>query len=445
MNHARHDSERNTGLEPLVFRVADHMRLEGCVAAITQDAMSVSLVSAHEAILDHYGRLLVQRLRDEAPDLTLEVYCPASVEALLGRFNEALKDQSVDDAMHGPVQDAPPRIWILHDASALPDHEIELLARLVEHFPGANIRVILLLTAASNKHQLLSSFGRRILHWDIEPPTAEQAQALLSQARSEGREGEVRALLQGVKFSQPGTANPSDPIVAATNSDDTDIEHAAVPETASWTQQAGKSKTLWWLIGGSAALLVASTIATSFLHPGAWTLAIDTIVAKFTETKASAGVAASAVPAVPAASAALPAASAPGDVPSAAAAPASSASDTAASSGSNAPALAPASAPAPANSTQPQSRAALEEVIAPSPQTVVAQNWVRQLSSAAYFVQHVTRPSIQEASQWSKRHDELQMLHVVPMFLSNASAIEYAVVSGPFASRAEAQRYAASD
>ena len=79
------------GVQPLFFRVADRMRLEGYVAALIDDNMSLSLVSSHDAILDHYGKLLVARLREAAPQIALEVYFPASAEALISRFNEVLQ------------------------------------------------------------------------------------------------------------------------------------------------------------------------------------------------------------------------------------------------------------------------------------------------------------------------------------------------------------------
>jgi hypothetical protein len=128
---------------PPFFRAADRLRLEGYINALIHEGMSLSILSTHDAILDHYLNLLLARLRQAAPELALEVYFPASSEALLARFNEALSDCSIQEAMSGQVVSSAPKIWIVHDASSLPDHEIQLLARLVQNFPGANIRVIL--------------------------------------------------------------------------------------------------------------------------------------------------------------------------------------------------------------------------------------------------------------------------------------------------------------
>ncbi|MCX7234200.1 MAG: hypothetical protein NTY26_12330, partial [Burkholderiales bacterium] len=193
MHHRDDDLTIN---QAIFFRVSDRLRLEGYVAGLIQSGMSLSMVSAQDAILDHYGKLLVARLREAAPEIELEVCFPASADALISRFNEVLQTYSIQDAMGNKVQNAPPKIWIVHDAAALPDHEIQLLARLVQNFPGANIRVVMLLTAASGKHELLNAFGRRFLHWDIEPPTLAQKNALLEQARAQGRETLVNGLLK---------------------------------------------------------------------------------------------------------------------------------------------------------------------------------------------------------------------------------------------------------
>ncbi len=256
MNYPHRDNASITDPPALLFRVTDGLRLDGCVAAMVQDGMSLALISLHEGTLDHYGKLLVDRLRAAAPEIALEVYFPASVEALLARFNDALRDYSVEDAMQGAVQNSAPRIWILHDAGALPDHEIELLARLIEHFPAANIRVLLLLTANSNKHHLLNPFGHRILRWEIEPPTPEQAEAMLTQARSQGREGEALSLLHSAPALQAAKASAQ-----------------TAPETPPQFGASGKKH--WRIASAVATLLLVSTGAAFLLHSGIWTTPAD--------------------------------------------------------------------------------------------------------------------------------------------------------------------------
>ncbi|MFT6698378.1 MAG: hypothetical protein ACJAR7_001425, partial [Polaromonas sp.] len=199
------------GVEPLFFRAADRFRLEGCVASLVRDGRSLALSSNREAALDHYSRLLIARLRESSPLSPLEVYFPADTAAMLARFNDVLAAQSVQQAMQMPGLDSPPRIWIVHDAGALADHEVKLLARLVQNFPGANIRIVLLLGTSTQSRKVFDSFDRRMLRWDIEAPTPEQAELMLQQGRDDGCEGVVKILLKKLEAPAQGAAVLADP------------------------------------------------------------------------------------------------------------------------------------------------------------------------------------------------------------------------------------------
>jgi hypothetical protein len=181
-----------------VFRAADRMRIDGCTHAIAREGMSLSLQCEHEALLDHYLGILLSNLRQESPENTIESYFPSNTDSLLNRFNEALAGQSVDQATRAPANASRAKIWIVHDAQNLPEAEIQLLARLIQNFPGANIRAILLMIGA-NASNNLSTFGRKILRWDIEAPNAEQAQAALETARTEGYLLPVTQLLKRIQ------------------------------------------------------------------------------------------------------------------------------------------------------------------------------------------------------------------------------------------------------
>ena len=185
-------------LADFVFRSADRMRIDGCANAVAREGLSLSLQCEHEALLDHYLSLLLQRLRQEAPEHSIEVYFPANTDSLLGRFNEALARQSVEQATRHSNQASPAQIWIVHDAQAMPEAEIQLLARLIQNFPGANIRAILLMSGPNAGQNNLAAFGRKILRWDIEAPNPEQAQAALEAARTEGRLLPVQQLLKRI-------------------------------------------------------------------------------------------------------------------------------------------------------------------------------------------------------------------------------------------------------
>ncbi len=186
-------------LTDFVFRSADRMRIDGCANAVAREGLSLALFCEHEALLDHYLGLLLTQLRQQAPEHSIEVYFPTNTDSLLARFNEALARQSVEQATRSPTSAGRAQIWIVHDAQALPESEIQLLARLIQNFPGANIRAILLMSGINGSNSSLSAFGRKILRWDIEAPTPEQAQAALDAAQAEGRLLPVQQLLKRIQ------------------------------------------------------------------------------------------------------------------------------------------------------------------------------------------------------------------------------------------------------
>ena len=433
--HLRMDDEGTSTFDTLFFRAADRLRLEGYVAALTQDSMSLSLLSTDEAILDHYSKLLVERLRQVAPEFMLEVYFPASSEALLARFNEALSNCSIQEAMDGKGVLAAPRVWIVHDASALPDHEIQLLARLVQNFPGANIRVVLLMTVASNKQKLLNSFGRRILCWDIEPPTAEQAESLLAQARVDGREVAVRALLKKIKITP--LSNQDLPALSAKSSLSEPAIPASVPEKR--VRSARPNGLKLFLVVMS--LLVISVLSVAIFHVTSQGANKDSINWKFLLSGKSSTVEALPAGSNASASQAVP----PSLVASAALTGASGAA------GSAPVVLEPVASSKP---VEP-----IEVILSPAPETIkakvaepikevvsveassdllVGQSWVKKMPRGTFLVQHTAVPTIQEAYVWIQRHPVLKNARVVVTYLPNQKAPQYAVVSGPFGSLLEA-------
>ena len=445
--------------DAVFFRSADRLRLEGYVTALTQKGMSLSLVSTHESILDYYGKILLARLRQAAPDAQLEVYFPANSEALLTRFNEALGRLSVQDAMDDADAPAPPRIWIVHDAGALADHEIQLLARLVQHFPGANIRVLLFIKAASQKQKLLDSFGRRILCWDIEPPTAAQAQSMLEQASVLGKEGVVRALLK--RLPLPAAPAPAAPVISATpQAEPPPAAAVAAPEPPT-PAPAHRSNRLRWVLV-VLALLGASALAVAMFNRPSLALALEGVIAdinavfavKHGPASRASGVASASSAPVPAASAASDPSTAPAPVAGPAsnagaaqlvATPASAAASGVVSAAAGAAAIAPAAQAAveaprsakpasPANDTQ-------DRVELP-PEALAGQAWVQPMPFGTYLVQHAYLSTYQEAAQWLQRHPTLKLARVVAAYRpEDAKVAHFVVVSGPFKNLADANKY----
>ncbi len=456
------------GVQPLLFRVADRMRLEGYVSALVQDNMSLSLVSGFDAILDHYGKLLVARLREAAPHIGLEVCFPASADALITRFNEVLQDYSIEDAMGAKFHNAPPKIWIVHDAGALPDNEIQLLARLVQHFPGANIRVVMLFNASSQKQKLLAAFGRRILSWEIEPPTPEQSEVLLEQARAQGREGVVGALLRQISpqkkpllhpMAMPELVAEPPPVTPPLESKSA----SAASDEPRETPPAKPSRKIWLWATLAAVLLLACGFGVAMVYGVIPTG--DNAVQELRDLLR--GASAHAPPAATAASSSAPAAVASTPPPSGPDRNAAAAVVSAAPVAATAPIIASPTPKAaeevetivPSSSVRPKAAAPtpeptpvakeLKETPKAPDEAAISQNqagqaWVRQMPAGTFLVQHTIVPSYAEANTWLQAHPNLRRARIVANYLPNLSSLQYSVVSGPFSSLAEASAYADS-
>ena len=72
---------------------------------------------------------------------------------------------------------------------------MQLLARLLKDFPGANTRVALLLHAHADAPKKVEAFGKRMVHWELSLPTTSEKQALLERAASQGGLPETQAFL----------------------------------------------------------------------------------------------------------------------------------------------------------------------------------------------------------------------------------------------------------
>ena len=189
-------------INDLYFRPFDKARLDRLTEAIVQEKLSAALISESEGLLDHYGRILVQHLR-ERNGINVEVYYPNSTEALITRFNKILENISVDAATKTLDSNAPQRVLVAFDSHATGLREVQLMARLVRDFPGANTRIILLLDKRSSTQveKKIEAFGNKIVRWDISTPTQREASVLLSESELTGMEPEVRQALENVGVS----------------------------------------------------------------------------------------------------------------------------------------------------------------------------------------------------------------------------------------------------
>ena len=418
------------GQPPLFFRTADRFRLEGCVAGLVRDGRSLALSSNREAALDHYSRLLISRLRESSPMSPLEVYFPADTAAMLTRFNDVLAAQSVQQAMQLPGLDSPPRIWIVHDAGALADHEVKLLARLVQNFPGANIRIVLLLGTSNQSRKVFDSFDRRMLRWDIEAPTPEQAEAMLLQGREDGCEGAVKTLLKKLEAAAHGAPALADP--AGIDPLGFQSPQARAPaSTAVFTfsgsadkgPKSGTKKTrdaravnasharpaVWRWVLSIVLLASVSVGVTAWLHPTVFSINRAELAQRWAKLSNKA----EPLKALPTAVPALAEDSVAPITPIMQVKP-------------DEPLPAPAAVVAPP----------VASIIEPAAEALENQSWVNAMPTGGFVVQYAAMPTFQAAVDWKKGVPALNDARTVAVYRPRENLAYFVVVAGPFPSRA---------
>ena len=446
-------SSSSSSPKDLFFRLADRLQIDACLEAIEQDGKSVILHSVNPGLLDHYSQILVQRLRKRLPETPTEIFFPTHTEALIARFNDLLEDVSVDAATQNTGPQAPQKLWIVHDASALPEHELKLLLRLLQHLPGARVSAVLVLNGPASSLRNLDPQGRRLMRWEIEPPTTAQIDQMVEEARQQGREFAALELIARIQTAPPAPAREVSlpkPAMAALGSLGTATPGPAPADAAPPARGRSHGKTIALVV---AALLLLSAGVASWLHPEVlrrrWPGSAQPPVAA--EPAPSASSAASPAASTPAseaasgasapaseASAAAEAASEPQPVASAPSAPSTPASAAPAKSASaaSAPATPPASAPAPAASTP--------RVISELPDA--AQNgllWLRKLEADTWVIEHGRHPTAQAARKQITADKLLANARIVPVVQPGAETAQFLVVTGPFRSMDRARNYMA--
>jgi hypothetical protein len=189
------------------LRTADRLRLAGLVHGLCQDGMNLLLSGDRDTLVDHYARLLVRQLRAQ-PNVVVEVIFPTTTDMLLTRFNQWLADIPLAQAREPAQPGATLRVFVVHDAEAIAEGELQVLARLAIDFPGVCARVVLLADESSPIERRLALLGRRVLQWHIETPEAAELEHLLNQAADDQQRGAIEAWLQrlGLMAVEPSTA-----------------------------------------------------------------------------------------------------------------------------------------------------------------------------------------------------------------------------------------------
>jgi len=450
------------------FRVADRLRMESCAHSLVNEGKSLMLYCPSSALLSHYGGQLIARLRSLAPRTSVEVFFPSNSEALVTRFNEVLANLSIDKATQSPEGGTPEKIWVVHDANALTENELQLLTRLLQHFPGAKVCAVLMLSGKTHPMNNMDTQNRRIVRWDMELPSLEQAEQTLQQASSEDGRQAVQLLIEKMQLNSPPALTDIkvdlDPDVRHWEEDDDD--------TSGSTRKSNFGKWVLALV----LMLGLSVGVTAWLQPKAFAdLANQAVDWVFPPRKAPparaekpepapATPAPATTPAAEPAPSASPAADAASAAASSPAAPAAtttgtSAATPAATSATNTPAntaTPPAATPPAANSaagttaatTAPAAVAKPEvavkeaEIVTELPDIAVkGQKWLSELPKDSFVVLHGTFTTAGAAQKLIRDQAWLNQARVIPFFKSPKDPAEFIVVTGPFRAEERAKAY----
>ena len=406
-----------------VFRSADRMRIDGCANAVAREGLSLGLFCEHEALLDHYTNQLLAQLRQQAPEHSIEVYFPANTESLLTRFNEVLASQSVQQATRNPSNIDGAKIWIVHDAHNLPEAEVQLLARLIQNFPGANIRAILLMSGPLRQNINLSSFGRKVLRWDIETPNSEQVQAALEMASSEGRSGPLLQMLK--RMAHPSVLATLDANALTQNT------VPIAPEPAQSTSRF-QAKVLGWHQHGPSTIQRIAGLTHS-LHPSTWVkqtrtiawllvpaLTLSTLLMLWLQPQ-SFGIQKPTTPVAKTQSPALP------STPSSPVGDITAVSPPAPSAITNPSPNAPPSPAAPPE-TRPNPQAV--DTVKDTRQT---KTWIQGLDPQSFLLQYGTAKTMDKAVEVLNGLTDIKNTAIVEAFYPGDSVAHFVIVSGPYA------------
>ena len=180
----------------IFYRSKDKQRFQLALNAMIDDDLGLAVIGTNETVLDHYCRMLVARLRD-MNIFQVEVFLPTNTDSLLKRFNEMLATMTMEQARQPADPASPVKLLVVNDAKSVNEEQWALLVRLLSDLPGVNVRLVLFLdkTGWPNYEKPLTLFGRKLYRWVVDTPTLDEASQLMKAAVEHGFERETETLL----------------------------------------------------------------------------------------------------------------------------------------------------------------------------------------------------------------------------------------------------------
>lgn len=402
-------------MEPFFFQLLDRVRFQAALNALGPECKSLALISPVQALADHYKDALLEQLQLDWPGLEVKSFFPADSDSIVHAFNQRVAEMSVSEALNPHQAPSDFKIWVVHNASALPEHELLLLLQLLEKFPGAQVKAMLVYAGVEMWPDGLDGFERSLMKWIVERPKLVQIKEAVSLEHDPDRAARLRELIQQMV---PGS-------VAATSFIDSEKTPTLHSPSEPPPPKAKKGTLKSWLIATfTVLLLLAGSIGLVMqLHTDSiskpWVKWVSEWMYPSDSKKSE-------PPPEGANSASVQA--------SAVEQPASQV-QTQASEGAQ-------SIPSPHESPASLVTQAKTDVITEWPdEALKGEKWAWQLTVSQTVIQHSIDPSHEKMLQIKAKYPDLKELHIVPQFIGSESQARFALVSGPFATKAEADAF----
>ena len=406
-------------MEPFFFQLLDRVRFQAALNALGSECKSLALISPVQVLAEHYKDAVLEKLQDYWPGLEIKTFFPADSDSIVQAFNQVVAEMSVTQALDRKLGQSGLKLWIVQNASALPAHELLLLLQLLEKFPGAKVRALLMYAGAEMLPDGLDGFEKSLMKWVIERPKLVQIKEAMAQEQDPDRLVELRELIQQMA---PGH-------VSQLTSTATHDSNSPPPKQSLRTASSKKSFLKSWVAvtGMALLILVISLGVTVQLYPESLRQPLVKWISNLidpSETEES-----------------KPDVDGNEDTPL-----------STESSGSSVP-LQPKQNPAeisrPESSPSHVSETAVgltatvqaEPVTEWPDEAAKGETWAWQLTVSQFIIQHSIDPNYDQILQIKSKYSDLKEFHVVPQFLGTQDRAHFAWVSGPFATRAEAEYF----
>ena len=440
-------SQINDTSPEFFYRVTDRLQMESCLTALAQDSKSVDIYSQSSELLDYYGAAFVRRVKQKLSHSQVEIFMPRDTEAMLERFNKLLNSLSLDVATASRMGTSPDKVWVVYDANALGAHELQLLTRLIQQFPGSGVSVVLMFSSETTQNDDVTRPNKQFVSWGLDLPTSEQKLTAIQQARKNGQEDLAVQFFSKLTKATNKTAPAPSTVQAVT------AARRPAPDASKKASAKKKSSAvLPWLVG-ILGLFLISLLMALWLNPDVWPKVISQLEDAYyqvtgqknpkavepkeeiiTETSGPKDEAGQPMPPL-STEGEKPASTGAGSDPSSVPANPSTAATPVTAVVPAAPELQPAPSPAAPPAKEPEEVKLITEL----PEIAVSgRQWLRKLPDDSFVLVHKTFRQVKDAQAFIKGKEYLVNARIAPVYQDGKDEARFAVVTGHFRSKERA-------